>query len=405
MQDRPVHASKRIRVYILAEREFPSGNAGGTRVRYLAKTLQRMGYEVIVFSLGENNDKDYVVSVNGFIFDGIQYENYPLSKGIEKFFRRYIFSGLAAIAKLRCFGKGRPSKDIVIVYTSNALYALPVLLYVRKKYAVWMDVVEWFQEEQFPNAKFNVKYWLYRFCFVVLYPATRQVIAISSLIESEFKRRGCKTILIPSLYDAHLGDGYPPPSASDTINLIYSGNPGTKENITSMFKGLIEVPVASRERFKFHFTGVTRREISKLLGSEFHLLDMLQGIVIFHAWMAYQDLLKLYAEMHFLYFVREPTVANLANFPTKLPELMTFGVVPLTTRIGDYGKYLIDGVNAIVINDCDHLTCRDALNRVLSLTPSQCLQLRSGAKECVRENFDFRAQATRIERSGFQFGL
>ncbi len=385
------------RVYFLAEREFPSGNAGGTRVHYLAKALQLLGYEVVVLSLGDNNPQDFIRDINGFVHDGIQYENYPLSKGVIKIFRRYIFSGLATIYKLKHFSKSRPNGDIVIVYTTNAIYALTVLLYVRRRYSVWMDVVEWFQAENFRNRRYNIKYWLFRFCFSVLYPASRQVIAISSLIESEFRRKGCKTILIPNLYDTHIGDRYSPSLDYNTIRLIYSGNPGKKENLSSMFKSLLALPNASRMRFHFHFTGVRKDEVKKLLGKESYLLDRLQDTLIFHPWMAYDDLLWLYADMHFLYFVRDPTVANLANFPAKLPELMTFGVVPLTTRIGDYGKYLIDGVNSILINDSNYKTCRDALERVLKHTPAQINNLRAGAKESVRENFDFRVFATNIK--------
>lgn len=386
-----------LRVYFLAEREFPSGNAGGIRVQYMAKALQLLGYEVIVISLGDNNAQDYVKELNGFVYDGIQYENYPLYKGIKRFFRRYIFSGLAAIAKLKRFSNLRTSKDVVIVYTSNALYAMTVLFYLRHRYSVWMDVVEWFQKENFNYQRLNIKYWLYRFCFNVLYPATKQVIAISSLIENEFKCKGCKTILIPNLYDTSIGDRYSTSHNYDIINLIYSGNPGIKENLSSMFKALIELPETYRLRYKFHFTGVRKEEVLKLLGQEAPLLQGLKEILIFHSWMEYENLLAFYSKMNFLYFVRDPTTPNLANFPTKLPELMTFGVVPLTTQIGDYGKYLVDGVNSILIDNSHYLTCKESLLRVLSLSPSQIQQLSAGAKKCAKENFEYRVRAKTID--------
>lgn len=387
-------------MYILAEREFPSGNAGGTHVRYLSKALQCIGHEVIVLSLGENDERDYVKSIDGYVYDGIQYDNFRLSKGIARFFRRYVFSGVATVAKLKRFRKSRRGRDIVIIYTSNALYAVPVLLYTRNKYSVWMDIVEWYQKEHFPNAVVNIKYWLYQFCFYVIYPATRKVIAISSLIQSEFMRRGCTTILVPNLYDTRLGDGKFLSDDFSTIKLIYSGNPGRKENIVSMLKALVELPAGTLDRFQLHFTGVKAHEIVKLLGEESHLLESLRDKLIFHPWMNYEDLLELYTGMHFLYFVREPTISNLANFPTKLPELMTFGVVPLTNPVGDYGKYLTDGIDSILIRDSSYQSCRDALDRVDRLDADQLTRLRNGARECARGKFDFRIYGPKIKSAG-----
>jgi glycosyltransferase involved in cell wall biosynthesis len=400
-----VNADSQCRVYVLAEREFPSGNAGGTRVRYLAKTLQLMDYEVIIFSLGINNPQDINENLNGYVFDGIQYENYPFNNGYARFIRRYFFSGFYAINALKRFSKRRLGKDIVIVYTSNALYALVVFLFTRNRYTVWMDVVEWFQVNQFKYGRLNPKFWLYRLCFSTLYPATKRVITISSMLGTEFNRKGCKTILMPSLYDSDLGNNMNIGNDLSKIHLIYSGNPGQKENLLSMFRAIYELPEDSRNRFRFNFTGVRKDEIAKLLKTDKWLLEELSGQLIFHSWMKYEDLLLVYSRMHFLYFVREPSVTNIANFPTKLPELMAFGVVPLTTQVGDYGRYLIDGVNSVVIQDGESLSCRNALDRILLMTPSEFLDLRSEAKKTCKDNFDFRSQAMRMKQSGFRFEL
>lgn len=391
-----MHQSKSRRIFILAEREFPSGNAGGTRVRFMAKMFQLLGFEVIILALGDNSKLHYDVTRNGYYFDGIQYYNSPVSGGgVRRFIDRYLLSGPRTIRALKRMGfhsDCNDNKDVVIVYTTNAIYGAIVLNYVAKRYSVWLDVVEWFQKENFALGILSLKYWLYQYCLNYLYPKTRQVIAISSVIEREFSRRGCKTVTIPCLYDSSLGMRYARAGySSSKVRLIYSGNPGMKENLAVMFRALVVLSVEERARFELNFTGVSASVIRKLLGRDSYLLAAVSDMVIFHPWLDYDDLLKLYADMHYLYFIREPFLWNLANFPMKLPELMSLGVVPLTTKIGDYGVYLKDNVNSILVSNSDVSSCRNALLKAASLSHEEFSMLSEGAKKCANENFDYRS--------------
>ena len=386
------------RVFILAEREFPSGNAGGTRVRYLAKMLQELGNDVTVIALGENAQKDYDINEKCYIFDGIKYQNTGLPKGVFRFFGRYLLSGLRAIRELKSIDGGGRNNDTVIVYTSNVIYAALVLTYVRNRYIAWVDIVEWFQKESFRFGAIDPKYGLYQICFNIFYPITGKVIAISSRIEREFARRGCQTVRIPCLYSTDVAMRFEEQRNRDNkIRLIYSGNPGKKEKLTVMLQALEALSTEKRDRFEFHFTGVSKRVVKTLLATDGYLLDRLSDIIYFHPWMEYDNLLGLYCQMNYLYFIRESTLPNLANFPMKLPELMSFGVVPITTRVGDYGEYLEDGVNSIIVPDTTLTSCQYALSRVLDLADESFYTLSLGAKECVNKNFDYRSFAKKCD--------
>ncbi len=390
---------KKNRVFILAEREFPNGNAGGVRVHYMARAFQENGYEVMVLSLGCNKPDHYDEKFQGYFYDGIRYDNYFLGRGILRKIRRFITSGINAVYKLRKYTKNSKEKNIVVVYTSNAIYASFVLFFARKNNIIWMDVVEWFQKEQFKKYKVNVKYWLYQFCFNKLYPATGRVITISSLLEKKFKSLGCKTILLPSMYDTQINSELLRDDRKQEmgLSLIYSGGPGQKEKLFVMLSALRDLPADKRDRIEFHFTGVKKAVIKKLLLENWVLLDELAEHLIFHNWMKYDELIFLYQKMDFLFFIREATIFNVANFPTKLAELMSYGVVPLTTNVGDYGALLTNGVDSIIAQNSSIAECKAALNRVLELDRKEIDRLSENAKESARRKFDYRVYAGRLK--------
>jgi len=385
-----MHNSSKKRIFILAEREFPSGNAGGTRVRYLAKMYQEIGYSVFVISLGQNKAEDLDPQFGGYHCDGVQYFNAPIGVGPRRFVDRYLLSGLRALRILRMQGKPRP-RDTIIIYSTNAIYCFVVLIAVRKTYRVWMDIVEWFQSDNFRLGRWDPKFWLFQVCFQLIYPSSGRVIAISETIQRHFAELGCKTIVIPCLYETDLGANSPrSPQLQERIRLIYSGNPALKESLAVMLEALVALPEVTRERFEMHFTGVSAKKLSVLLGERAHLLCDFGNNLIVHPWMTYDALLDLYRRMNFLYFIREARSLNLANFPMKLPELMSIGVVPLTTRVGDYGTYLADGENSIISAGADVDSCVEALMRLASMSPDEFQTMSEGAIRTVREHFDYR---------------
>lgn len=50
--------------------------------------------------------------------------------------------------------------------------------------------------------------------------------------------------------------------------------------------------------------------------------------------MKYGELIGLYQEMHFLLLARGVSQMTLANFPSKVPETMCFGIVPIVSEVG-----------------------------------------------------------------------
>lgn len=85
---------------------------------------------------------------------------------------------------------------------------------------------------------------------------------------------------------------------------------------------------------------------------------------------------------------------TLANFPSKVPEVMNMGIVPIVSDVGDYTKYYLeDGKNSIFIFGSGEQACYEAVQKALKLFPKQFKELSKNARRCVEERFDYHVWA------------
>ena len=91
---------------------------------------------------------------------------------------------------------------------------------------------------------------------------------------------------------------------------------------------------------------------------------------------------------------------TLSNFPSKVPEVMTYGVVPVVSRVGDYTKYYLkDGVNSVVFEGCDANSCAKAIRRAISFSKEEYIEISSKARECVEKKFDYHNWTKKIKQA------
>ena len=122
-----------------------------------------------------------------------------------------------------------------------------------------------------------------------------------------------------------------------------------------------------------------------------HEYDSLKDMLIVHKWMHYEELIELYQSMHFLVLAREENQMTLANFPSKVPEVMCYGVVPIVSRVGDYTKYYLeDNVNSLIFDGCTIDLCLEKIRKALSMTEGEIADLSLKARECAENKFDYR---------------
>lgn len=179
---------------------------------------------------------------------------------------------------------------------------------------------------------------------------------------------------------------------------ILPANGMMKDALPEMLHGLALLTKEELSRLEFHFTGVTENQIKSILnGFEY---EKIKNSVILHDWMKYENLISLYQNMHFLLLARDTNQMTLSNFPSKVPEVMTYGVVPVVSRVGDYTKYYLkDGVNSVVFEGCDANSCAKAIRRAMSFSEEEYIEISSKARECVERQFDYHNWTKKIKQA------
>ena len=121
-----------------------------------------------------------------------------------------------------------------------------------------------------------------------------------------------------------------------------------------------------------------------------HRRQLLQNTVVYHNRLEYMDLVALYRDMHFLLLIREKNQQMLAGFPSKLPETMAFGIIPIATSMGDYAEYYLkDGVDSLLIYEPGIEACAAAISRGLTLSPEAIRNMSFAAYTTAKERFDY----------------
>ena len=374
------------RVFILGWFSYPRGNATANYVQYLAKALQEEGFCVTVMSA---LNSEFKLS-DGDIIGGIKVRNIrweSKSSHIRRLLNGRLFPIVLAgkIAKLRL-----TSDDILIVQTT--LPAIKTLFQLKKKYK-FKTVgypLEWFGIEQYKTSmeaekgecqfRINVKHDL-------LFP-------ISYQIRDQFPET--PALVLPIMADVN---EFPlVPKKMNIYRFIFPANGMMKDALPEMLHGLALLTPKELSRLEFHFTGVKENQIKSILNSFEY--EKIKNIIILHDWMEYENLISLYQNMHFLLLARDTNQMTLSNFPSKVPEVMTYGVVPVVSRVGDYTKYYLkDGVNSVVFEGCDANSCAKAIRRAISFSKEEYMEISAKARECAERQFDYHNWTKKIKQA------
>lgn len=375
------------RVFIISDKQFPHGDAGGNRIEYMAKCFLSEGACPIVISLGTNSDNDYNPETDDFVYDGISYKNAVVKKS---FLSWYVVSGLNVAAIIKKYNPN--NEDAVVIYSTNPVFITLLRRSLKKVRRIFYDVVEWDDENSFRFKQFDPHYWFFRWCFYGIFPTGKGIIAISRNIESYFKIKGRPTLLFPICMDSHLlyRDYSYRSNNEEKLKLIYPGNPENKDDIQKVIIAIYDIVKERGEVLELHFTSVSPERIKRILGDKAILLRDLERTILFHPWLKYEELLQLYYSMDALILFRFNNQVCKSNFPSKVPELLSCGLFIIANECGDFYDYLSEGIDSIKINGFTTDDCKNAIVRALSLTKREKEVMSSNALKCAEYKFNYK---------------
>ena len=371
------------RIFIYSYSNFPRGSSKANYIQYLSQALKEAEYDVYVIT-DINEEFRLQIQEGHLSYKGIKIIPFNITK--RKILRRlqfYYFQGHILVNILKKYNITR--EDIVLVYSGDLDVNREILKFKRKiGFKTANMVVEWATSSYFESKQREKRYNTYLEHFLLQHDL---IFPISSYIENHLIGSKCKSMRLPIMADAL---EYPVGKKTfNKIKYIFPGNGLMKDAIEVVLKSFCQLTFQEKERVELHLCGITEEKIKKLLSP--HEYDSLKDMLIVHKWMHYEELIELYQSMHFLILAREENQMTLANFPSKVPEVMCYGVIPIVSRVGDYTKYYLeDNVNSLIFDGCNIDLCLEKIRKTLSMSQEEILELSFNARKCAENKFDYR---------------
>ena len=375
---------RKRRIFICGDYKFPHGDATANRMQYIAQMITDMGMEAALISVGDNRADERDNAKNGYNHEGLFYTNVKRRPG-----NPYDFMLRAVRAGKILNEQGIKDDDIVFISSVWPHYTWILRKTLQAKPHILFDVTEWFQPFQFRFGRFDFWYRSYNHYFTHTAMSGEKIIVISRELENHYRKRGKPVFCLPFVLDPYK---YPFAERRDhsKTRFIYPGNPGKKDSMRVMLKALELLTPEERKAIEFHITGVSRETIAAVLGREKELLHAVDDIVRFHGWLEYAELYELYNRMDFFLLAKEDNPVSRSNFPSKVPELMSCGVIPVMNTIGDIGAYLTDGDDCLLFSECTPESCVKGIREALLLEPQKIADMSRAARSCAAEKFNYR---------------
>lgn len=377
------------RAFICAKQYFPRGSAGANYIQYLALALKEVGYYPIVISSGVYSKCTLDQEKNKYFYKEIEFYNPFVFKGkVQKHIEFLYYDHVRFTQALEHYSANK--KDIVITYLMEEKSLRRILQYAKKREMMCAAcVVEWLPESQFAKRK---KYNSYMRGLTQVIPHYDAVLPITRYIADKYKDASCKTLVLPIMADVNEYDYTESAAKKNKIKLIFPAHGGMKDSMASMLAGIGGCAKEIREHLEFHITNYSMEKVEHDLAeiSNHEIVENVKELLVVHKWLDYDELVNLYREMDYLLLAREVNQMTLANFPSKVPEAMTHGVVPVVSRVGDYTDlFLKDGYNSIVFDGCTPEICIKAITRAVLLQPKEVNEMRIAARKTAEEIFDY----------------
>lgn len=372
------------RVFICGYFNFPRGSASANYVQYLGEAFRALGYEVVIVSNLNHKEleRDQGKWKKHFKLEEVRFSSNKLLHYIQY---NYLMEWY-----LKRIINQYPSnrEDVFVCYSALKHFTRFVRTTAKKRDNISVAcIVELYAKEDFATSRKNNVYEKYLEVIDREFPQFDLLFPISTYIAKYYENKGPEIQVLPIMADP---DEYALKQVSDyhKSRFIYPANGKLKDSLGEMMRAIVCLSEQERDTAEFHICGVKEEELRKLLRSEEY--DLIKNAIVVHSWLEYKNLVELYQKMDYLLLSRETKQSTLANFPSKVPEVMCYGVIPIVSRVGDYTRYYLeDGVNSIIFDGYKAADCCAAIRRALHISHEEKKALKEGALLCARQRFAY----------------
>ena len=262
-----------------------------------------------------------------------------------------------------------------------------------------VDLTEWPTGRNFPggilgpynlDSEFRLRCLYRRQC--------RSVIGISSFLTNYYCRAACRVVRIPPLVD--LEDPkwkLPAEDYSGPLRLVYAGNPGKKDLLANIVRGLMLLRNCGRE-IEFHLVGVTEPQVAALCGNGTLPTSAGTAKIICHGRVPQNEVPRLLGRSHFSVLLRPDEKYAHAGFPTKIVESLSAGTPAIVNATSDIAEYVRDGREGFIVPGYSPEALAGTLRTVAAMPPERIREMKNLARSRAREAFDYHSHRAALER-------
>lgn len=372
------------RIFICTHSQLPIGDANSNYIMHMGKALFNAGWDVYILGKEKQGQSSHIT------VDGITVINIALQKGrVPQKVLGHILFGREVVRTLKKYKVC--AEDYILLYGGylSLFSSIAHELHEVPQNHISTCVVEWPTEEQFTYGKLDFNYLLWHRVFYHWMGHWKRTIVISENLRRHFTQIGCQTFLLPPLIE-YTGREKKEKEVASKIKFIYSGADEKKDAIANMLRSIALLSEEERKICELHITGLKKEKAVTLLDSQSEILTLYKENLVIHGWMEYDQLIDLYIDSDYLLLARPRNQFTISNFPSKVPEMMNYGIIPVCSEVGDYtSSYLSNGEDCITFLGCSPEDCAKAIRTAIGIGQAERIKMRSNVLKTAKEKFDY----------------
>lgn len=371
------------RFIICTDEAFPRGSAGANYLLYFAKALQDIGYFPIIIAYVEKLEQ---TSDEIQEFEGIAYiQVAPSDNKIKHFLTFNFFLHQLYLPVLQQMNITR--EDIVWLYSAELSLIRGIKKFATRQQAtLGACVVEWYTAYASKSLKEKIHYFCYKKVYKKELVEVKNLLPISHWLQAYYGTFKTQSMVLPIMTEVNAKKSEF--CESEIIRFIYPGGKSNKDDVDMIITTLSEL--GHNYKYEIHLTGIVQSKEEFLKKYPINVQKELRKHLQLHGWMNYEELERLYDTMDFLVLIREESSATLANFPSKIPETMSHGIIPIVSDIGDYGQILSRELGKhSVLKSNTREECQKVLLNALKMNRQQINENKYKVIEVASRVFDY----------------
>lgn len=314
-------------------------------------------------------------------------------KGIRRYFA-YAFMGKETIQFLE---ENKQKIQSVILYSGYSPYLLKLLPWCKKnKIPLVFDAVEWYEAPNKLQQWFNPYYWNIELAMRYLIPKTKNVIAISSYLNSYYQKKNCKTVIIPPLLSVPKGK-IMVKKISRQLKLAYTGTPGRKDLFNNFLETLLLLQEENITGVSLTIAGMNKEQVLGYPAFVRRNIRQLPDNFKALGYLTSSKAKEVLECAHFSLLLRKENRVAQAGFPTKVVESLSMGTPIILNLTSDLGEYLVHGENVLVCEDYSaHSLKRQVLNAYY-MDENEYKAMSKNAIKTTCDSFSFKSKSQLIK--------